>query len=100
MKACDTMRPGIHEAHRRRLCTKFRQHRLSPGPLQRDQRAIRQRLDNAGVGKVLAQMRFIGGLAGRVDHKEQVVAKIRHHEIVEDAAGIVGELRVALPAWG
>ena len=43
-------------------------------------------------------MRLVVGLAGGVDHQEQMVAEVRHHQIVENAAGLVGELRVALPA--
>ena len=45
-----------------------------------------------------AQMRFVLGLAGGVDHQQQVVADIRDHQVVENAATLVGELRVALPA--
>ncbi len=45
-----------------------------------------------------AQMRFVLGLAGGIDHQEQMAAEIRHHQIVEDAAFVIGELRVALPA--
>ena len=45
-----------------------------------------------------AQMRFVVGLAGGVDHQEQMAAEIRDHQIVENAAALVGELRVALPA--
>ena len=43
-------------------------------------------------------MRLVLGLAGGVDHQKQMVAEIRHHQIVEDAAIRVGELGVALPA--
>ncbi len=43
-------------------------------------------------------MREIGVLAGRVHDHEQVIARAGHHQVVEDAAGIVGELRVALLA--
>ena len=43
-------------------------------------------------------MRFVFGLAGGIDHQEQVITEIRHHQIVENAAGIVGELRIALAA--
>ena len=42
-------------------------------------------------------MRFVLGLAGSIDHEEQVAAEIRHHQIVENAAILVGKLRVALP---
>jgi hypothetical protein len=38
----------------------------------------------------------VGRLAGRVDHQEQTVAEVGHHEVVEDAAGGVGEEGIAL----
>ena len=43
-------------------------------------------------------MRLVLGLAGGVDHQEQMAAEIGHHQIVENAAGIIGELGVALPS--
>ncbi len=91
-------RPGIHEAHRGDVGAEFRQHRHRLRPLQRDQRAIGQRLDDADIGQMRAQMRFVVGLAGGVDHQKQMVAEIGHHQVVENAAVRVGELRVALPA--
>ena len=45
-----------------------------------------------------AQMRLVLGLAGGVDDQKQMVAEIRHHQIVENAAVCIGELRVALPS--
>ena len=69
-------------------------------PLQRDQRAIGQRLDHANIRQIGAQMRLVLGLAGGVDHDKQMAAEIRHHQVVENAAGGIGELRVALPAGG
>ena len=48
--------------------------------------------------RLRAQMRLVLGLAGGVDHQKQMAAEIRHHQIVENAAGIIGELRVALPS--
>ena len=50
------------------------------------------------VGEMRAQMRLVLGLAGGVDDQEQMVAEIRHHQVVENAAVVIGELRVALPA--
>ena len=47
-----------------------------------------------------AQMRLVGRLARRIDHQHQMVALVRHHQVVEHAAGGVGEQRVALPARG
>ena len=43
-------------------------------------------------------MRLVLGLAGGVDDQKQMVAEIRHHQIVENAAGLIGKLRVALPS--
>ena len=43
-------------------------------------------------------MCFVLGLAGGIDDQKQVVAEIRHHQVVENAAGFVGEKRIALPA--
>ena len=45
-----------------------------------------------------AQMRLVLGLAGGVDDQKQMVAEIRHHQIVENAAVVIGELGVALPS--
>ena len=45
-----------------------------------------------------AQMRLVLGLAGGVDDQKQMVAEIRHHQIVENAAVFIGELGVALPS--
>ena len=52
----------------------------------------------AGVGQMRAQMRLVVVLAGGVDDQKQMVAEIRHHQVVENAAGLVGELRIALAA--
>ena len=45
-----------------------------------------------------AQMRLVLGLAGGVDHHKQIVAEIGHHQVVKNAPGGIGELRVALAA--
>ena len=37
-------------------------------------------------------------LAGGVDDQEQMIAEIRDHQVIENAAGFIGELGVALPA--
>ena len=47
VKPCDLARPGIHEPHLGRICTKFCQDLFGPGPLQRQQRAVGQGLDHA-----------------------------------------------------
>ena len=50
------------------------------------------------IREVRAQMRLVLGLAGGVDDQKQMVAEIRHHQIVENAAIFIGELGVALPS--
>ena len=50
------------------------------------------------LGEMRAQMRFVLGLAGGVDDQKQMVAEIRHHQVVENAAVFIGELGVALPS--
>ena len=45
-----------------------------------------------------AQVGDVGRLAAGVDDEEQVIGAARHHQVVEDAAGVVGEERVALLA--
>ncbi len=96
--AVDLLRTGVHEPHRGDVCTKFSQYRFGLRSLQRDQRAAGQRLDQAGIRQMGAQMRLVFGLAGGVDDQKEMVAEIRHHQIVENAAGLIGELRVTLPA--
>ena len=87
-------------------------HEFQPGDLRRQprqrlrrQRALQgqkpareHRLDLAGRGEMLLQMREVGVLAGGIDHQQEVIARAGHHEVVEDAAGLVGELGVALLA--
>ncbi len=82
VEAGDLARPAIHEPHRWYVCTEFGQHRFRFRPLQRDQAAVGQRIDDAGIREMRAQMRFVRGLAGGVDDQEQMVAEIRHHQVV------------------
>ena len=56
-----------------------------------------QGLDDTDVREMFLEKRLVLGLAGGVDHQKQMIAKIRHHEVVENAAGFVGEQGVALP---
>lgn len=60
---------------------------------------LEQRLDGALVADMLAQVRQVLVLAGGVDHQEQFfVTQVGHHQVIEDAALVVGEHRVALHA--
>ncbi|MGY3357744.1 hypothetical protein ACVWZK_004407 [Bradyrhizobium sp. GM0.4] len=67
-------------------------------PLQRDQRAVSQLLDDAIVREIRAQMRLVLGLAGGVDDQEEVIAETGDHQIIQNPALGIGELGVALPA--
>ena len=50
-------------------------------------------------GQVGGDMSEVDLLAAGVHHQEQpLAAEIRHHQVVEDAARLVGQQRVALPA--
>ena len=53
------------------------------------------RLDGHGLVEMLAKMREIGVLAGGVDDQHQAVFEPAHHQIVDDAAIIVQQQRVA-----
>ncbi len=64
--------------------------------MYREETAREGRLDLAGRSEMLLQMGEIGVLAGGVDDQQEVIARAGDHQIVEDAAGIVGELGVAL----
>ncbi len=90
------LRAGVHEAQRGGGRRELRQHIGGLRSLQRDQRAVAQRFDLAGLREMFAQMRLVVALAGGVDHQEQMIAEIGHHQIVENAAAVVGELRITL----
>ena len=90
-------------AHERELGQRWREaadHRGGLRPLQRQQGVVGQRLDRAAAGDRRAQVRDVVALARGVDDQEEVVGATRHHQVVADAAGVVGEERVALLALG
>jgi hypothetical protein len=89
----------LHEAHVGNLGAEAGKDGFRARALQRKKGAI-ERLDPASLAKGRLQMREIGGLAGSVDHEQQVVAAVGGHQVVEDAARFVGEKGVALPALG
>ena len=77
----------------------FRQHRFRLRALQRDQRAVGERLDDAGRRTDAARRcASSASLQAALTTRNRWIAEIRDHQIVEDAAGLVGELGVALPA--
>jgi hypothetical protein len=97
VEAGNAARARVHELHGVDVRAEFGQRAFRLRSLQRDQRAVGEGIDDAAVGQVGAQMRLVLGLAGGVDHHEQAIAEIGDHQIVEQAAVLVGELRVALP---
>ncbi len=58
---------------------------------------IIQRLDYAGLGQMRSQMAFVKSLAGCIDDQHQMIAVIRHHQVIENAARAVGQHRITLP---
>src|SRR3546814_18217872 len=63
------------------------------GTLQRDERTVGQLAQPDIALEVLLQVGDVGLLAARIHHQEQPVALVGDHEIVEDAAAVVGEER-------
>ncbi|MND64795.1 hypothetical protein D3C80_561410 [compost metagenome] len=89
----------VHEFHLRNARPQFGQHLFGTRPLQRDQGAVIEKGDLAGVGKMRLHMGDIGILAGGVDNDEEVIATVGDHQVVEDTAVFIGEETVALAAF-
>ena len=89
---------NVHEPHGLDLRRECCEHGLGLRPLQRKEGAIGERLHDAGIGQMGTQMSFVRRLVARVDHKQQAITLVCDHEVIEHAAGGVGEHRVALPA--
>ena len=88
-----------HEAHLRRLRIDLPQHPRRLRPLQGEQRAVVVRRQRAPRRAGFGDVGEIVLLAAGVDHQEQpLVAEVGDHQVVQDAAGLVGEQRVALAA--
>ena len=94
--AGDGQRAHVHEAHSGRFGHERREHGLGLRALQRDQRTVVVKHDVAGRRKPGLKMGKIVGLAGCIDHEHEVVAAIGDHEVVEDAAPVVRQERIAL----
>ncbi len=66
--------------------------------LQRQQCAVVVRFKLHAGWQIGGDMGEVDLLPAGVDHQEQPVASdIRHHQVIEDAARLVGEQRIALP---
>jgi len=74
---------------------KPRQHRGRRRALQCQERALELRLDRDRAIEICPQMCEIGLLARRVDDEHQPILNARRHQIVEDAAPVVQQQRVA-----
>ncbi len=66
------------------------------GPLQSQQRAVVE-LGHHLVRQAVGEMGQVGGAARRVDHQMQPALGSRHHQVVDDAARLVGQQGVAHP---
>ena len=75
------------------------QHRRRGRPLQGEKRVVSERVQ-AQIRQLSAQKGEIGLFAGGVDDQEKPFAggvgrELRHHQVVEDSALVIGELGVA-----
>jgi len=66
--------------------------------LQREQGPIGKGFDDAAGADASSQVGGVRHLAGGIDDDEEVIVPTRHHQVVEDAAPVVGEQRIALLA--
>ena len=74
-------------------------HRRGGRALQRQQRAVLVLVKLHAGWQVGGDVGEVDLLAARIHHQEQLLAAgIRNHQVVEDAARLVGQQRVALPA--
>ena len=71
------------------------QHLGCLGALERQQRPVFEHLELATPRQTSPDMGKIALLAGGVDDQDQMAATRGHHEVVKDAALVVGEQRVA-----
>src|SRR5262245_4777628 len=95
----DRQAAHVHEMHCRDTGTAFHQGGLGERSLQGEQGSIIQALNGTAVGKRAAQVRFVSVLAACVDDKEEMIASVRNHQIVEDAAARVGEQCISLASF-
>ena len=89
---------GVDRAHERDAVDagdEPRQHRSSQRPLQRQEGAVGEHLDVDQMLEPGAQMGDVGDLAGGVDDEGESIAGAGHHQIVDDAAVVVEQQRVA-----
>ena len=97
MPAIDASAPR-HEGERREARREPSHHRRRGRALECEQRLLGQRLDPAARSDRRPQMGDVGALAAGIDDEQEVVGTAGHHQVVEDAAALVGEERIALPA--
>ncbi len=94
-RALDHPEGGVHEFQLAAIRYETGKGIHRRGPLQSEQGTLVEILDLDIAGDVGAQMRLVVFLAGGIHHQHQMIAKVGHHEVVEDAAGLVGEKGVA-----
>ena len=93
---------GADDAHEGECCGLGAERAEDRGGLRAlkgQQRAVRVALD-VGEGEVPGQVQGVRVLAAGVGDDDEVAAVVGHHEVVEDAARLVEQQRVALAAGG
>ena len=101
VELADLAAGGGHERQARGDIRQLRQHVLRRRPLQRQQRALRRRLQPHIVGQPRGDVGVVHLLARGVHHQHQRAVvlgrgRARHHQVVDDAAVVVQKLGVAL----
>mmetsp|Transcript_7417 Transcript_7417/g.12500 ORF Transcript_7417/g.12500 Transcript_7417/m.12500 type:complete len:205 (+) Transcript_7417:231-845(+) len=86
----------IHERHSGRIGIKAGQDRLCRGALQRQERAIGHFRHREGGFQGCFHAGNISGLARGIDHEEHMIAPVRQHQVIFDAALVVGKKPIAL----
>ena len=94
---------GLHEAEIARGRRQSGQHVCGFWALQREERRIGQRFQTHGLRQVAGDMRAVDLVARRVEDEAQCAVRAgfggaRHHQVVDDAAVCIEQLRVALLA--
>src|SRR5215472_3758794 len=99
-RALDAPEGALHEAQGPASRDQTRECRLRRRALEGEQRARGQVLDHDFGADMGPEMRLVRLLAGGVDHQDQVISGIGHHEIVEDSPGPIGEEGIAHASRG
>ena len=87
----DARRLRRHELHVPASGNEAREHFHRPGSLQRQERPVLERRDFQPAGETVAKVVKVGRLAGGIDDHGEVILGAGDDDIVENAAGLVGQ---------